>query len=460
MAECSGQLSAGAGEVDITPPEGTNLAGMIGLYRPAEVTLDPLHARALVVENGGTRVCFLSLELLAVANDWVAKIRAEAQKRFGLEPQALMIHTVQNHAAPMIGARMPRELVDWLPENGEWLLNDAGDFNPYAVERIMEAIGQAIDRLEPVSVTVGRGFNDRVAFCRRYVMRDGTTVTQPKPSDLPNILHRETSADPEVGVACLTGKALNPVAVLLHYTCHPVHGVGGRAITAGWPGEWARQVREGMGGAGVPMVVNGCCGNIIHRNWLDPTYDDAPEVLGASLAATTRAVMRSMGGMADATVRHITKYVTVPYRQVDPEELENSRRLLAEHPEPMWLNEEKTRVDWAWCYATSVLDVHALAQREATYEYEVQAFRIGKIALVALTGEPFVQGQFKIKAGSPGAYTWPAHMANGYVGYLPTREAFKGGGYETKTAIWSRFDPAALDLVTDCALEVLEGLYK
>ena len=46
------RLLAGAAEVDITPVMGTQIAGDIGRRRPAEILIDPIYAKALVLDDG------------------------------------------------------------------------------------------------------------------------------------------------------------------------------------------------------------------------------------------------------------------------------------------------------------------------------------------------------------------------------------------------------------------------
>ena len=47
-------LRAGAAKVDITPPMGVSLDGSISKNGPATSVHDPLHARALVLQEGDT----------------------------------------------------------------------------------------------------------------------------------------------------------------------------------------------------------------------------------------------------------------------------------------------------------------------------------------------------------------------------------------------------------------------
>lgn len=61
-------------------------------------------------------------------------------------------------------------------------------------------------------------------------------------------------------------------------------------------------------------------------------------------------------------------------------------------------------------------------------EYEIQVFRIGDTAFVSLPGEPFVEGQTRIKLASPARSTYVVHCTTQYVAYIPTAEAYPRGG--------------------------------
>ena len=57
------ELWAGAAAIDITPPPGAPMAGYYHA-RAAEGVHDPLHARALVLDSGGTRAALVVLDLI------------------------------------------------------------------------------------------------------------------------------------------------------------------------------------------------------------------------------------------------------------------------------------------------------------------------------------------------------------------------------------------------------------
>jgi len=452
-------LKAGAAQVDITPPMGTQLAGDIGRRRPAETLVDPLFAKALVLDDGHRRLCVLSLDVLAIGRDWADAIRDGAGERFGIPREAVMVHAVQNHAAPSIGHHFFNYEWDCITPELAWLKGGDDAYHPLAVEGALEAIGRAVENMQPVRVGIARGLEGRVAFNRRFVLRDGTAVCHPRPADMPKVLHVEGPIDPEVGVVSFVTESLRPVAVLLHHTCHPVHGYPERCVTAGWPGAWSRGVRELCGEQCVALVINGCCGNIHHSNHLHPSENLTAEQMGAVLTESTRPLLRRLDLQESFALGCASRTLCIPLREVGREDLQAARRLLERHPTPLWKEGlEGIAVEWDWVYALMRLDLDRLRREKPTFEYEVQAFRIGELAVLALMGEPFVEGQLRIKMLSPARQTLVAHMSHGYVGYVPTREALQRGGYETWTSNGSKLVPEALDLIVDASVELLREL--
>jgi len=271
----------------------------------------------------------------------------------------------------------------------------------------------------------------------------------------------EGPTDPEVGLATLTGLDGQPVACLLHHTCHPTFGYPHRFVIADWPGNWAEMVRERLGGEA--LVVNGCCGNIHHGNHLDPDQSSDPagaHLMAARLTETTLKVrdrLESRPGLPLAWERTVLR---LPLRTLSVEEIAEARRYLETYPSPRFLDSERTQVDWDWVYAATRLDLLAKQARDPLCDYEIQTLRLGNLALVALMGEPFVEGQLRLKLASPAPYTFVAHFCNGYAGYIPTAEAFARGGYETRTSSGSKFQRQALAQIVDAALELLRRLFS
>jgi hypothetical protein len=450
-------LHAGAAMTDITPAMGIQIAGDIGRLRPTEEIREPLFARALALESDGRRVVILSLDIMCVTARYDAVIRAEAARRFGLAPDALLIHAVQNHAAPAIGHLACSDAYP-LPE-ALWFVRGGDErYNAGAIDSILTAIGEALARLEPVAMRAARGVDGRVAFNRRFLMRDGSVRTHPALCD-PEIVCTEGPVDPEVAVVTFEG-ARGPVAALLHFTCHPVHGYPERWVSGGWPGWWCRGVQALLGDGCVPLVLNGACGNIHHTNYLDPEFRDDYQAMGDKLTQTAARIIARLAPLPSAPVAPAWQTLALPLRALDADALAAAERLLTEHPEPIWLDDAHTAIHWDWVYAVAQCDLRDTRARRPHADVPIQVLRLGDLALVAVAGEPFVELQLNVKRRSPARYTLMAHMSNGSVGYLPTREALRRGGYETRTATWSQFAPEALEMIEETAVTLLDGLFS
>lgn len=449
-------LHIGVAETTINPRLGMQIDGNIGAYRPAQFLLGDLYARALVLQKGETRFLLLSLDLLAVTAEWSTAIRDFAAGECGFDRDAVAVHVVQNHSAPSLGHIM---LSDRLAaaRTYPWIRGSDPDYGPLAMEKIKPLIRAALANLQPVRLLFGSALESRVAFNRRTVMRDGSAQMC---GSGPQALHREGPSDPEVGVALFTTPALHTLAALLHHTCHPVHWHPHHAIHGDWPGAWVEEVRATLLPHAIPLVLNGCCGNVIHHDALNPHREDTPQSMARLLTDAVRtALTQSCFSHDDPVLAYQTIRFDIPFRQFPKKVFEDARQLIETHPEPMWTDDTRTRFKWDWAFAASLLDLeHVLASQHA-FEYEIQALRLGDLAILVLPGEPFVEAQLEIKQRSPARRTFVAHMSNRYVGYIPTPEALRRGGYETTPSSGSKLAPEALQMITDQSVALLKRLY-
>jgi neutral ceramidase len=91
-------------------------------------------------------------------------------------------------------------------------------------------------------------------------------------------------------------------------------------------------------------------------------------------------------------------------------------------------------------------------------EVEVQVIALGDdLAWVSLPGEIFVELGLAIKHASPFRQTVIAELANGSIGYVPTKIAYPQGNYEVVSA---RCAAGSGEKLVDVALKQLRDLYK
>jgi hypothetical protein len=463
-----GGLRAGSAQVEITPKAGTHLAGAVGQFRPAQSVADPLYAKAIVLECGGRRICILSLDVTIVTMPWTEKIRAAA-KKLGLDHDAVMVHATQTHSAPPVGHFMLDDDFPNVPPELEWLRGGESAFYEFAAEGAIEAVRLASESVQPVSMGAGSAIKDGLAFNRRGVTRDGTAImpwlysSLQQPLGPTNIRHLEGPTDPEVGVVCFRNDDGRMVAMLLHFTCHPVNvfaQVPNLVVSSDWPGAWAASMRGVCGPACLPLVLNGCCGNINPWPAFEPDFSPDHRRMGKELAETACRVINRLTFEEVTVLNYKIKTVPLPIREVDPQAFEAAKIMLAKSPEPKRARGKPSDIDWDWMSAAQNMSVHLARQRHAELPYEIQVLRIGDTALVGLPGEPFVEGQLRIKIGSPTYPTYAAHCTTQYVGYIPTREAFSRGGHEVNTSYWSKLVPEALDIVVENAIGLLKEVFS
>jgi len=464
-------LLVGTAAVDITPAKNMHLSGDgRGQHRPAREVLDPLYATAMVYESDERRACVIIVDLTIVAEPYTIRIREQLATELGTRPEAVMICATQTHSAPSLGEFMldPEFPLEDSP-NTQYLRGSEKAYIEFATPRILEAARQARRQMRACSMAYGRGLVGDYAFNRRGILRNGGIV-MPKPFGgnrqplgPPNLSHMEGPTDPEVGVIAFRSDE-ELTGLMLHHTCHPVISFGKperfMSVSADWCGAWANQMRQRVGDGCMPMVINGCCGNINPCHPYDAQFNPDEQRMGAALADMTEKVLADMTWSDGAVVDFASRRVSLPYRDIPAERSAEVERILSKNPQPSYLENDK-RVDPDWFRAASTRSVELAKKRSPTFDYEVQVIRIGDAAIVGLPGEPFVEGQLAIKQNSPAAMVQVAHMSSHYIGYLPTRDAAMRDGHESNADVtyWAKLAPGSLELVVECARELVQGLF-
>ena len=91
----------GAAQVDITPPPGTPMAGYYA-FRAVGGTLDPVFAKAIVVEQDGTHAAMVVIALSGTTRPIVEAARKAVQEQCGIEGDHVMISATHTHTGPQL----------------------------------------------------------------------------------------------------------------------------------------------------------------------------------------------------------------------------------------------------------------------------------------------------------------------------------------------------------------------
>ena len=437
-------LRAGVQEIDITPPVGIGMTGFGGRPSVSVGIHDPLFAKCLVLENGGVRAGIVTTDLLSLDLDLVQKIRDEAERDPGIPADNLMLSSSHTHSGP---ATITLRGLD-------------GRDGAYDEELVAKIVGGLRAASATTFAACVGSFREpaRVGINRREQAADGSMRLGRNPGG---------PLAPYVDALRVDAVGAGPRAVLFLHAAHPVTLGGSNVlISADFPGYAMRTVKRIMGDQVAALFAQGCCGNI-NSDRVGGRFEDAAS-LGVQLAGkVVKAAEQIEETTPDPVVRCARK--TVPLRLEDPPSVAEAEQTLAdyraraEEAEAEGKPTNITRllhgyVEWA----ELVLAAAREGPAERTVDFEVQVIAVGDTALVALSGEVFVDLALEIDKRSPFGHTFVLAYTNGCIGYIPTPDAYPEGGYEVTDAIkiygTLMWRPEAAGRIVEAVVELLEAV--
>ncbi|HET7559417.1 MAG TPA: hypothetical protein VFK80_05605, partial [Limnochordia bacterium] len=295
-------LRAGFAEIDITPPLGTEIVGWIKRIESRRI-LDPLYARAAVIESGAKRIALLQLDLCFVPGPLVQRIRARCEERCGIPSDAILVAATHNHAGPVT------ETIGECTADPGYLET--------LVERVANACAAAATGAVPAEIGQASGCCFDVAHNRRVVLRDGTVRTHGTFKD-PKALCYEGPIDPELAVLAARDRNGAPLGVVVNFACHPTHHGSDASLSAGFPGVLAAELKAA--GWPVALFLNGAAGNLHTANPSRGGANLSQEEAGARLAAATLEVLQGVVYSNDAALVAGRTELDLPYRTATEDE--------------------------------------------------------------------------------------------------------------------------------------------
>jgi len=417
-------LLAGFAEVDITPPLGTHKIGWL-VDIVSESVLDPLCARVVVFQSGGRRVAFVAMDTLCVRWTHARDMRRRIAQEHAFPGDNIMVAATHNHAGGAVAS------VGDVTRDEAYVETVTGS--------VVSAFGRALAGLREVEIGCASVSEWNLAFNRRVIVRDGTVRTHGTFDD-PDALCLEGPIDPEVAVLAARSSDGIPVGCIVNFACHPTHHGGEASLSAGFPGVLAREMSRR--GWPVTVFLNGACGNLTVADPARSSAQVAMEDAGQRLAADAEEAITKMRFVTDVPVRSVATRVDLPCRNVTEDETRGT-----------------VKGAQRFCNDTGVYDrlMPSLIQRikrSRSQPAEVQVISVGELDFVGIPAEYFVEHGLRIKEELHPRRALVVSHANGMVGYVPTRHAFRRGGYETTFAHWSRLAPEAGDILAETAISL------
>ncbi len=423
-------MRVGFAEREITPGPGLEMPGASRrAYHQGEVH-DPCKARVAVFDDGTECVALVSVDAVIAPQVLVASVRQEIERRFGIPGRSIMVAATHSHSAGPLGFHRPGQF----SHAPEWVQQLADEQSPcidpgyltHVHNQIVNAVAEAWGHRADAVCGAASSYEPKAAFPRRFRMRNGLTHTFPGQGN-PDIVTEAGPVDPEVGVLGAWDGEGRLRGCLVNFACHLNTKPGG--TSADWVFYLEQVIRAGLGSDVVVLFFNGACGDIAPVDTMGPYENQAGERwtrrIGARVgAAAVKALLDVVPG-AIGPVSALVAELSIPRRRPSPERLEQACRLMRNGNH----GEGAERF-----FAREIILLDCLFNVEPQAAIEVQAVQIGPLVILACPGELFCELGLRLKTSTAFPVVFPVSLANGFCGYLPTREAMSatGGGYETR----------------------------
>jgi hypothetical protein len=400
MAHEPGWLAA-AEEFTITPEPGLPMAGYGTRTEPSLGVHDDLKGRILLLSAGGKRHAFIVLDVLWITPAFYEMVHTRLSGLLdGHEWSLIATHT---HGGPEFDQRTR----DWMERTAD---------------EIVYRLGAALKARRPARLAFGAQAVEGIASNRR----PETEVT-----------------DPQLSVLRVDDTEGRVRALLYNFTCHPVVlGPDNRHYTADYPGYIARMLKTVYGSDIVTIFTCGAAGDVntghtaeasaIGEFIPDRTFARA-EQIGRRLAGAVVQLSDSVLELQPAHLQSVAEAVALRFRRFPKEaelraEIQGLDHRLSERSLSY---ERQTELKIRRMYRQVMLAKYLESQAfpNGYRQTMIQLVTIGHLKLSLIPGELFVELGLRLKRSHRRGGIVIGY-ANDYVGYLPTRRAWRAGRYE------------------------------
>jgi neutral ceramidase len=393
----AGTLRASAVQVDITPHTPQWLAGYKA--RQSDGVHDHLYHRIAVVDNGKTTVYFVSTDTCMMSPAFVDKVKQDIQQKLGIPPPSIWWAVTHTHSAPEIGP--PGVPAIFMP--ARYQQASGGESNPeytqFAEDQLIAGLQEARQKLQPARLGLGTGFAT-ANIDRRAIDENGKVTIG---------LNPDGPTDRQIGLIRLETTAGKLIALLANYAIHGTDlGEENLKITGDVPGVVADYAEQKLGAP--VLFLNGAEGNLapIYSVYPDPAsghLDQFKVLLGDRILEANEHIVSMT---SDVTLTTSEAIIESPLR---------------------------AGLTWPEAMGKYIRDAPGGVK---LVQIQVPFLEINHEAV--LWGAPvelFCKIAVDVRNQSRFPYTFYVGILNGWLGYLPTGEAIRQGGYEPATSLFT-----------------------
>ena len=444
-------IKVGFSRVEINPPIGVHLDGYFH-ERFNEEILDDLEINTVVVEKDDKKVVLIAIDCEAATTPYYDEVRELIEKTTGINKQAILVHGTHTHVGPCFY---------------RWTSEVDKEYYSYVKKKIADSVVYAIKDLKPARMGIGFSKAERVGFNRRYLMKDGTTKTNPGVNN-PDIVKSIGLLDERVNVIRFERECGDNV-VIGNYGNHP-DVIGNSKASADWPG-FTRRIFERAVDNVKCVFFNGAQGDINHVNVkpvggdLNGMFNDFDDVtrgyahsrhIGNVVAGAIMSVYEKVEFLPVDEIKFNEEVIEVASNMPKPEEMEE-----AFYIKKMAEEGKKEELPYKGMMLTTMLaDAYRKIRLEKgpeSFPMNLTAIKIGPVAFMGIPGEPFTGIGIGLKEAKGYKMICPTCLTNGSRGYFPMKDSYDEGGYEARS---SSYKAGVAETIIEKGVEILENLNK
>ena len=425
------ELEIAVFDIDATPPIGTHLTYDIEINKWDL----GLRAKGIILLGAGKPIVICAVDWIGIANEGYDAFRNALAEGAGTIPERVDLHTIHQHDAPICDFSSEKILL----EQGLDPICYEGTFARKVIDRLKTTVAESLKNKRKIThVGIGKAEVFKVASNRRIFGADGHVKGERYTSCPDSALRAEPEGliDPMVSLVSFWD-GNDPVAVLSYYAVHPQSYYRTGVANPDFPGV-ARFMRQLAVPGALHVHFNGAGGDLGAGKYNDGAKENRL-VLAERLADGMRRAWENTKkeAITSESVHWGVEPVSFP-----PASSIKSIGPWLKDADPVFLANNLFKTAWR----------NRLQEGE---KINITCLKIGKARILGLPGEPFIEYQLFAKAKRPDLFVVVAAYGDYAVGYIPTDEAYKQGGYEVSEAAGVAHQ--ASSILTDAIKKLLDG---
>jgi len=457
--EPKASFMAGYGKVDITPENygvpmngygntDTRLSTGLGSY---------IYAIALAITDvEGNTAIMMAVDSCGVAASVCSDVRNWAKNKHDIPTENVIIASLHQHSSPE---------------------STAGNYQQQLTAGMKEAIDTALEDRAPAEMYFNWVETEALSFVRRYWLNDGGHVTSHScTGDKSSGFARyESEADKEMRLVKFTREDKEDI-IMVNFQGHPHMGTSSAntEIHSDWPGAMRDAVTEQLGvnclyfsGAGGNMNSSSSCAE---HNITQPKDDFRQHGKRAAeyVVKAEDSYVKGEPGLivcreeqltydADHRLDHLLPQAVIINDCKSRDGIDAAKELLKQYPElnshfqaSAIVNKSKNGPTAnSVMYVITCGDLAFTGHPHETFDTNGKELREGTVGNMNYALEDQLENPFTM--------TVVASIANGSLGYVPSAEGYKNGGYESDT---TKFAEGTGELMVGDYLHALNDIYN